>query len=321
MILADQLFSKMTLEDWQRTTRPKVEGSILLNELYADKDLDFFILMGSISGPLGNRSQSSYAAANTFMSGIIRWRRGRNLAGSIVNPGQILGVGYVSNADEWLLRHLDDAIGCYHMSEHDLHDLFAEGILAGRPGTSHTRRRRNPDIIAGFRTASPAAKPDVIWYRNPKTWHFVDHHADDDNNNASGTPGKAVSRVPVKEQLASAATADAVAEIVTAGFVAKLRSKLQLPGEAVVARDVAPAELGVDSLIAVDLRTWFVREVGVDVPVLRILGGASIGQIADEVAAKVCLALPQFAGGDGTMMVGNGVGNGLKNGLKNGIGK
>jgi hypothetical protein len=32
----------------------------------------------------------------------------------------------------------------------------------------------------------------------------------------------------------------------------------------------------VDSLIAVDLRTWFVKETGVDIPILKILGGFSI---------------------------------------------
>jgi KR domain-containing protein len=264
MILADQLFSKMSLENWQRTIKPKVDGSILLNDLYAGNDLDFFILMGSIAGPLGNRSQSSYAAANTFMSSIIRWRRDRNLAGSIINPGQILNVGYVLNADSWLVKSLVNSIGCYSMSEQDLHELFAEGILAGRPDSG-----RNPDIIAGFKSESPTEKPNVIWYRNPKTWHYVVHCME--NGTSSPTAG-----VPVKLQLESASSHRDVMEIVEAGFIAKIRSKLQLSDEDTVAREVAPVELGVDSLIAVDLRTWFVKETGVDIPILKILGGFSI---------------------------------------------
>jgi hypothetical protein len=275
MILVDQLFSRMSLENWQKTIKPKVDGSILLNDLYAGNDLDFFILMGSIAGPVGNRSQSSYAAANTFMSSIIRWRRARNLVGSIINPGQILNVGYVLNADSWLVKSLVNSIGCYSMSEQDLHELFAEGILAGHPDSG-----RNPDIIAGFKSESPTEKPDIIWYRNPKTWHYVVHCME---NGTSSTVC-----VPVKLQLESASSHRDVMEIVEAGFIAKIRSKLQLSDEDTVAREVAPVELGVDSLIAVDLRTWFLKETGVDIPILKILGGFSISQIVEEAATKLC---------------------------------
>jgi len=39
--------------------------------------------------------------------------------------------------------------------------------------------------------------------------------------------------------------------------------------------DAALIELGVDSLVAVEIRTWFLKEVTVDIAVLKILGGAS----------------------------------------------
>ncbi|KAK4096250.1 putative polyketide synthase [Parathielavia hyrcaniae] len=283
MILLDKLFSSMSLDEWLRTTRPKVEGSMVLNELYTDsKDLDFFILMGSITGPLGNSSQSAYSAANNFMASIIRWRRERRLVGSIISPGQILGVGYVANADTWLLKHLHDTIGCYHVSEQDLHELFAEAILCGRPESG-----RNPDIIAGFRRASPATAKDIIWYRNTKMWPFVQHSLDEDSS-ASGAAaaGGGGARVSIKEQLAEAASLDEAVNLVEAGFTAKLRSKLQLAEDVQIVKEAAPAELGIDSLVAVDLRSWFVKEVGADVPVLKILGGMTLGQLVVEAAGK-----------------------------------
>lgn len=39
--------------------------------------------------------------------------------------------------------------------------------------------------------------------------------------------------------------------------------------------------LGIDSLNAVDLRTWFMKEAKIDVPVLRILGGATLRELLD----------------------------------------
>lgn len=37
-----------------------------------------------------------------------------------------------------------------------------------------------------------------------------------------------------------------------------------------------PDDLGVDSLIAVDIRAWFLKELEIDMPVLKILGGATL---------------------------------------------
>lgn len=277
MLLNDSLLSNMSAEDMQHTFMPKVQGSILLNELYSTINLDFFILMGSIAGPLGNRAQCAYARANVFMSGIIQWRRAHQLTGSIINPGQILGVSYVSNAGSWLTKSLLNSISCYSMSEQDLHELFAEAILAGR-----TESGRNPDIIASFKLESPVERPDVIWYRNPKTWDFIKHWIE-----SASSSGESNTTVPIKVQLESATSEAEMAQIIEEGFIAKLRRKLQLSDEDGITGVTAPIQLGVDSLVAVDLRTWFVKELWVDMSVLRILGGSSIEELSAEVAAKL----------------------------------
>lgn len=42
-------------------------------------------------------------------------------------------------------------------------------------------------------------------------------------------------------------------------------------------------DLGVDSLIAVDIRTWIITELGVDIPVLKLLAGITTGEIVQSV--------------------------------------
>lgn len=42
-------------------------------------------------------------------------------------------------------------------------------------------------------------------------------------------------------------------------------------------------DTGVDSLVSVEIRAWFLKELGVDVPVMKILGGASIAELVDGV--------------------------------------
>jgi hybrid polyketide synthase/nonribosomal peptide synthetase ACE1 len=46
-------------------------------------------------------------------------------------------------------------------------------------------------------------------------------------------------------------------------------------------------DFGIDSLVAVEIRTWFLKTLGVNVPVLKILGGAIIEDIVIYAAEKV----------------------------------
>ena len=46
-------------------------------------------------------------------------------------------------------------------------------------------------------------------------------------------------------------------------------------------------DLGIDSLIAVEIRVWFQRELMVDVPVMKILGGASMADLVDFVIERL----------------------------------
>lgn len=70
-------------------------------------------------------------------------------------------------------------------------------------------------------------------------------------------------------------------------LAAKLSFNLQLSDDEAI-RDTMPLiELGVDSLVAVEVRTWFMQEAGVDLPVLKILGGASIADLVNDAMTKL----------------------------------
>lgn len=64
MVLSDKLFADMSYASFQKVLKPKVDGSMNLDEVFSDDDLDFFILFSSISAVTGHRSQANYAAAN-----------------------------------------------------------------------------------------------------------------------------------------------------------------------------------------------------------------------------------------------------------------
>ena len=51
--------------------------------------------------------------------------------------------------------------------------------------------------------------------------------------------------------------------------------------------DLRTEELGIDSLIAVEIRSWFLKSIDVNMPVLKILGGASVRELLDHAVENL----------------------------------
>ncbi|KNG88685.1 hypothetical protein ANOM_003106 [Aspergillus nomiae NRRL 13137] len=278
MVIKDQVFATMSWDILQQTLMPKVQGSLLLDEVFGNAPLDFFIMFGSFSAHLGNIGQSAYAAANGFMASLVERRRARGQVGSMISPGSIQGVGYLSRAQSWVMQSLRDTMSDITLSAGDIHELLAEAIVAGRPDAC-----RPADILAGLSHVSPPKQPDIIWYNNPKTWHHVNHF----NQGSAGDVRTTAHSIDIKTQLETVTSKEDMIRLLEPAFISKVRRKLQLPDEEVISRDAMLVELGVDSLVAVELRTWFVKDLGIDLAVLQLLSGASIGQLVEEASGRL----------------------------------
>ena len=66
-----------------------------------------------------------------------------------------------------------------------------------------------------------------------------------------------------------------------------LSDRLHLSPDDNISPETTIVELGVDSLVAVDLRSWFTNELGLDMPVLKILGGASVADLIEDAVKRL----------------------------------
>ena len=66
------------------------------------------------------------------------------------------------------------------------------------------------------------------------------------------------------------------------GFAVKLRSALQADANREIL-ETALDELGMDSLVAVEIRSWFLKELNVDIPILQILKGSTPNALLDSI--------------------------------------
>ncbi len=86
-VLDDSTLDHLSWERFSKVMSPKVEGSWNLHVLTKNVPLDFFILFSSAASLFGNPGQSNHAAANSFMDSLAHHRKASGLHGLSINWG------------------------------------------------------------------------------------------------------------------------------------------------------------------------------------------------------------------------------------------
>ncbi|KUI64258.1 Nonribosomal peptide synthetase 14 [Cytospora mali] len=279
MVLRDKAFSSISWADFKATLQPKVDGSKNLDELFYNDSLEFFVLFSSMASFVGNPGQSNYGAANMFMASLAAQRRKRGVAASVIHLGLLLGLGHFarsldtgSNAES----QLRNKFSVTSFSETDLHAIFAEAIVSGRADS-----KLDPGLLMGFESnTSDNNDPDARWRRVPLFSHFSENVV-----SAKDVNHAYVSVQDIQSQLTSAGNLQDALVILEQAFTEKLGAVLQCSSDK-VNRKMPLVAMGFDSLVAVEVRSWFLKELAVDMPILKLLGGASLEEICRDAAVS-----------------------------------
>lgn len=71
-VLRDKMIVDQEWEDFEKVLAPKVIGTVNVYNTLNKEDLDFFIMLSSMTSIIGNMGQSNYASANYFMNKIAK---------------------------------------------------------------------------------------------------------------------------------------------------------------------------------------------------------------------------------------------------------
>lgn len=269
MVLDDGLLANLDADRFRRVLAPKVSGTENLEQVLRGVPLDYFVLFSSVTTLVGNPGQANYVAANAYMEGVARRRRRKGLPALAVGWGPILDVGAVAR-DEKLQSGLQRLTGVNGLKAREGLDLLAQALARG------------PDIPAVI-TIAPnegsfgADRLPVL--RSPT---YAAYRGATQHDKAGG--GGAIDLRALAAGEGTEVARRKVAEVVTA----KLAQVLHMRES-----DISPVrplgDIGLDSLMALELVMNLEECFGIGIPLSGSSGGMTISGIADEIIAHVGL--------------------------------
>ncbi|KAI6353338.1 hypothetical protein MCOR25_009023 [Pyricularia grisea] len=306
LVLSDVLFKNMSFHEMEIVLKPRVRASRILHERFLDpsQPLDFFVMLSSVASTTGNPGQANYTASNAQIQALAQKRQAAGLAGSTISIGAVFGVGIIHRVG----READFSTHQYQtdtLSEDELHALFAEAVVSGRQFMCRAQddsldvtKVVDLEITTGIVDLDPAHSEAIMIWDDPR---FAGLKRTQRRSQKHGGQDAGASGGSIRDQLLSATDLKQACDAIIAGLSAKLRASLQLEGDEKLDPTVPLVDQGVDSLGAITVTQWFSKELLIDIPILKILGGASVVSLADEAVARLpasSIPLIQRANGD-----------------------
>jgi NADP-dependent 3-hydroxy acid dehydrogenase YdfG/acyl carrier protein len=272
MVLDDDWLANLDAERFAKVLAPKVAGALNLHKYAGSSTLDFFVSFSSITSLFGNAGQGAYAAANAFLDSFSTFQRAEGVPGMTINWGVLSDAGVAA-------RNPEVALG-----------LGAAGIR----GLPVVRALAALEALLQDRPVQ-AAVVDVDWLRlrtarpglvfSPIVRDLVATESSDARR------GMQIAESEIQRELADLEPGKRQERMLR--FLAEeLAHILRLPAEKIdPQQDVN--DLGLDSLMAMELVTVVELELALRLSPMELMGGTSLESFSKRLIA---MAFPEERG-------------------------
>lgn len=249
-VLRDGTLSNQTAEGFREVYAAKVTGAWNLHRATQSLALDAFVLFSSAAAFFGASGQANYAAANAVLGAMARWRRSQGL------PGLCLGWGPI---DGGMARRTHEARGGSHlrglrvMGEHEVSSLLDEAM-------------RSDAVDIGVFDVQARALIEL--YPHLSRWRYLEPLLETAAAPSQGRPGFAPGWLRAELE-ASPASAHERLRSFLEDTIAQARG-----GNVTIDRRSSLSELGVDSLMGVEIKNAIESALGTRVSVAVLFGVA-----------------------------------------------
>jgi NADPH:quinone reductase-like Zn-dependent oxidoreductase/acyl carrier protein len=266
-VLADAGLVQQDWDKFEQVLAPKVKGAWALHRMTRDAQLDFFLMYSSIVSVLGAAGQVNHASANAFLDALAHLRKRQGLAALSVNWGVWSGIGAAER--------------------HGVTDRAARqgvGLISPQAGLEALRLALS--VGAAQLVITPVNWSRFAAAQNGNASKVLSELVSDSPRTA--TPEKA----PVKAGKLRALLLDAPAtrrRRIVQDHVAQVAGQvLGVATDRQLDEHRPFHELGLDSLMAVELRNVLAREVGEALPATLLFDYPTLSTLVDFLFTQVC---------------------------------
>ncbi|MGE7828258.1 SDR family NAD(P)-dependent oxidoreductase [Paenibacillus sp. NPDC093718] len=263
VVLRDKSMDNMDEEMLLEVLEPKVAGSAQLFKAAQNEELDFLIYFSSAQSFFGNAGQANYAAGSTFQDAVARSASGRvRFDVKSVNWGYWSEIGVAS--DEHYRKRLKNQ-GVDGITP-------AEGIQAFSPLLK----------IDGEQVVIIKAEPHILAQMGVIT-ETIEMKRE---NIPSLIPAIELAQLP--EEALILAVLHGLRDLI--GSVLRIDAHRELASNERL-MELKLTSLGIDSLMAMELRNQIRSWVGVDIPAHLFIGGSEVSEVVEMIRQKLLLLL------------------------------
>jgi phthiocerol/phenolphthiocerol synthesis type-I polyketide synthase C len=252
----------MQLSQLHRVLAPKICGALQLHEATRERQLDFFILYSSATTLFGNPGQGAYVAANMALEALATERRAMGLPATCIGLGPIADAGYLAR-NERVLEALIGRMGGAALRSNDA--LSALETLLGSSSGNLGLIDLDWAVLGRCLPDSQAPKFSVL------ARSVIAGRGDHGTESAHDLCLRL-------EALSGSALSAALTEIVraeVAGILRIARERIE-PGTSLL-------EMGMDSLMAVELATSIDMRLDIQLSALALSGGPTIESVVERI--------------------------------------
>lgn len=253
----DGLLTNMTEERFTNVLAPKAAGAWILHQATAHLPLELFVVFSSVSAMLGTPGQANYVAANMALEALVEHRRRAGLPALAVEWGPIADVGY-------LTRHADvrenlDRTGVVTMTASQALDHLEYLLLA--------------DVGA-------AAVAELDWRKLRSGLPILSTPRFEDIGQAGG--GEAGVEAEDIQALIDGLSPTEIRDLLVEMLSEELGHILRLPPDRIDPRQ-SIFDMGMDSLMALELKLAIEEKFGVDLPPMVLSEGGTVLYLAERI--------------------------------------
>lgn len=293
--LADAALLRMTIEEWNKSVEPKIKGTWNILEAIKSRNLevDFLVLISSLSGIVGQTGQANYSSANTFLDAFSQYSTSQGLPCTTITSGVMEDIGVMSGSTD-LLKRLQGS-GWRLNNEAELIEIVDSAIQLTIAKRNVENKKQTPASISiqevdktrfifGLCPTVPLSSPDSYTNLRADVRMAVYH-----NSKRQTTKSGAASEDALRTLLTTAKKDPTVLEsqesvnILALDIGKKLCSLLLLPDDN-LSKEMKTSEMGLDSMVAVEMCAWWKLTLGLEMSMLEMVSMGTLEALGQRAA-------------------------------------